>query len=169
MVYIGVIDDEMNLKFFIRIEFDEKAEMKSKPTWVIFEKCTRIDLNTIYGVWYNKIISRVPFKPSIATDVIFHVLPLSIFTCIPPLVCTLVQFWRTRTISFTKFVKVLRILSELYQRAPLDRWTPVRIEKIQEKSQIQQAALKLNFESRKVYVYEKCKKYSFLRCTNYLY
>ena len=32
MVYKGVIDDEMNFKFFIRIEFDEKAEMKSKPT-----------------------------------------------------------------------------------------------------------------------------------------
>ena len=115
------------LFFFIRIEFDEKAEMKSKPTWVIFKKCTRIDLNTIYGVWYNKIISRVSFKPSMATDVIFHVLSLSIFTCIPPLV----------------------------------RWTPVRIEKIQEKSQIQQAALKLNFESRKSVRVRKVQKVQF--------
>lgn len=141
--------------FFIRIEFDEKAEMKSKPTWVIFKKCTRIDLNTIYGVWYNKIISRVSFKTSMATDVIFHVLPLSIFTCIPPLVRTLVKFRTTRTISPT------RSLSELYHRVPLDRWTPVRIEKIQEKSQIQQAALKLNFESRKSVRVRKVQKVQF--------
>ena len=51
--------------------------------------------------------------------------------------------------------------SELCHRVPLDRWTPVRIEKIQEKSQIQQAALKLNFESRKSVRVRKVQKVQF--------
>ena len=140
--------------FLIRIEFDEKAEMKSKPTWVIFEKCTRIDLNTIYGVWYNKIISRVSFKPSMTTDVIFHVLPLSIFTCIPPLIRTLVKLWKTRTIS------LMRSLSKLYQRASTAE-PRCEFRKFKKKSQIQQAALKLNFESRKSVRVRKMQKVQF--------
>ena len=148
--------------FLIRIEFDEKAEMKSKPTWVIFEKCTRIDLNTIYGVWYNKIISRVSFKPSMTTDVIFHVLPLSIFTCIPPLIRTLVKLWKTRTIS------LMRSLSELYQRASTAE-PRCEFRKFKKKVKFNRPLWNWISKAEKVYVYEKCKKYSFLRCTNYLY
>ena len=143
--------------FLIRIEFDEKAEMKSKPTWVIFEKCTRIDLNTIYGVWYNKIISRVSFKPSMTTDVIFHVLPLSIFTCIPPLIRTLVKVWKTRTI-FQNCTNVRRPLD------PDANW-----ENSRKKVKFNRPLWNWISKAEKVYVYEKCKKYSFLRCTNYLY
>ena len=104
-------------------------------------KCRRIDLNTIYGVWYNKIISRVSFKPSIATDVIFHVPPLSIFTCIPPLI-RWAPTWVCESKKFTKKVKFNR---------PLWNWIS-KAEKF-----------------KKCASTKKCKRYSFLRCTNYLY
>lgn len=148
--------------FFIRIEFDEKAEMKSKPTWVIFKKCTRIDLNTIYGVWYNKIISRVSFKTSMATDVIFHVLPLSIFTCIPPLVRTMVKFRKTRTIFPTRSQNC----AIAYRSTAGPR---CELRKFKKKVKFNRPLWNWISKAEKVYVYEKCKRYSFLRCTNYLY